>query len=84
MAAKFASKDLRETEEGRKLLEEGRPKKGKGEKVWGKGHGPTACAQCFGYCCGSNPYPKSWGRVMTLFHKGVQTEEEIFKVMIAL
>ena len=52
----FGSIDIRTTEAGRRMLEEGgaRAKEGKGNKVWPKGRGPKECGHCFGYCCGWN------------------------------
>ena len=61
MSDEFRSRDLRETEEGRKILE-GEGKKGEGKKkgekknVWGKDRGHDVCGMCYGHCCGPNRY----------------------------
>ena len=61
MGDKFPARDIRETEEGRQLLEGG-GSKGDGKKkedrkkVWGKDCSPDICGVCFGHCCGPNRY----------------------------
>ena len=79
MAVKFVAIDLRMTEEGQKILEEGGGKNKKEKGAWAKGHGPTACTHCYGYCCGPNPYPKAGGKGVIRKHQGVQTEEGIIR-----
>ena len=56
MSDKFRSQDLRETKEGRKILEGGGKKKGEKKNLWPKGRGLATCGVCYSHCCGSNPY----------------------------